>query len=106
MATYEQLPGTLGLTFRAGDLVSTEIDFSPLALTGYTMSAALSSLVSGEEVVEVTTVVTNASLGQVNVSLTDEQTAQLEPGTYTWELVGETAGARRTLLTGFVEVTR
>lgn len=106
MATYEQNPGTLGLAFRRGDTVSTEIDFSPISLDGYTMTATVSSLVSGATVVAMTTEVTNAADGKVNVSMTDEQTASLPVGTYQWEMTGDAAGTRRTYLTGYVEVTQ
>lgn len=105
MSTYEQLPGTLGLSFRRGDSVSTEIDFSPISLTGYTMTASVLSLVSGAQVVAMSTAFTSAVDGKVNISLTDEQTAALPVGTYQWEMTGDASGTRRTYLTGFVEVS-
>lgn len=106
MATYEQLPGELNLSFRRADEVSTEIDFSPISLTGFTMAATIVSLVSGGTVAAMTTTVTDAAAGKVNIALTDEQTAALPLGTYRWDLTADDGTARRTYLTGMVEVSR
>ena len=106
MASFEQLPGVLNLAFRAGDEVSLALDFNPTSLSGLTPAAAIYSVVSGAQVVAITITVTNAGAGQCNLSLTDEQTAAIPPGTYRWEFSAVDAGARRTYLTGFVEVTR
>jgi hypothetical protein len=106
MPAYEQLPGPLNLAFRASDSFSSLIDFS-IDMTGYSASAALYSTITGSTVTALTTTVTNASAGQVNVSLTKTQTAGLPVGTYGWRLLWTDAGgAQRTGLTGFAEVTR
>lgn len=104
MATFEQLPGDLGLRFRRGDEVSTEVDFSPISLTAYTMSSTLVTL-SGGTVAAITTTMVDAAAGRVNIGLTDEQTAALPIGTYRWEMTANDGMARRTYLTGFVEVS-
>ncbi|NBU34571.1 hypothetical protein EB118_18295 [bacterium] len=105
MPSYDQVPGKLNLSFRAGDYVSTEIDFNPISLTGSTMSATISSLVGGGSVAAITTTLTNAAAGKVNISLTALQTLSLPRGTYRWDLTGLQAGnARQSYLTGFVEV--
>lgn len=105
MPSYEQLPGSLNLSFRKADEVSTEIDFNPISLTGFTMAATIVSLVSGGTVASMVTTMTNASQGRVNIGLTDEQTAALPVGTYRWEMTANDGVARRTYLAGFVEVT-
>lgn len=105
MATYEQLPGDLGIAFRRGDELSTEIDFNPISLTGFTMTATVLSLVSGGTVATMTTTLTNASQGKVSVGLTDEQTAAMPLGTYRWTLTANDGTAQRTYLTGYVEVS-
>lgn len=105
MATYEQLPGELNLSFRRADEVSTEIDFNPISLTGFTMAATVLSLVSGGTVAAMTTTLTNAAQGRVNVGLADEQTAALPLGTYRWTLTANDGTAQRTYLTGMVEVS-
>lgn len=105
MATYEQLPGELNLSFRRADEVSTEIDFNPISLTAYTMAASLVSLVSGGTVASITTTMVDAAAGRLNIGLTDEQTAALAVGTYRWVLTANDGTARRTYLTGMVEVS-
>lgn len=105
MANYEQLPGTLNLSFRRADEVSTEIDFSPISLTAYTMAASLVSLVSGGTVAAITTTMVDAAAGRLNIGLTDEQTAELPLGTYRWVLTANDGVAKRTYLTGVVEVS-
>jgi hypothetical protein len=105
MANYEQLPGELNLAFRRGDEVSTEIDFSPISLTAYTMAASLVSLVSGGTVSSMTTTMVDAAAGRLNIGLTDEQTAALPIGTYRWDLTANDGTARRSYLTGVVEVS-
>lgn len=105
MATYEQLPGELNLSFRRADEVSTEIDFNPISLTGFTMTATVLSLVSGATVAAMTTTLTNAAQGKVNIGLTDEQTGALALGTYRWHLTADDGSAKRTYLTGMVEVS-
>lgn len=105
MANYEQLPGELNLAFRRGDEVSTEIDFSPISLTAYTMTASLVSLVSGGTVSSITTTMVDAAAGRLNIGLTDEQTAALPVGTYRWHLTANDGTARRSYLTGVVEVS-
>lgn len=105
MATYEQLPGELNLSFRRADEVSTEIDFSPISLTGFTVTSMIVSLVSGATVASIATTLIDAAAGRVNIELTDEQTAALPLGTYRWNLTADDGLAKRTYLTGIVEVS-
>lgn len=105
MANYEQLPGTLNLAFRKADHVSTEIDFSPISLTAYTMAATISSLVGGGTVAAITTTMVDAAAGRVNIALTDEQTAALPVGTFRWHMTADDGSSRRTYLVGMVEVS-
>jgi hypothetical protein len=46
----------------------------------------------------------SATAGQVNISLTDAQTAALARGTYGWQMRWTESNATRTALTGVVEV--
>jgi hypothetical protein len=46
----------------------------------------------------------SATAGQVNISLTDAQTAALARGTYGWQMRWTENNATRTALTGVVEV--
>lgn len=105
MATYEQLPGTLGLAFKRGDFVSTLIDFDPVSFTGQTVSATLVSSVSGLTVAPITVSFASASAGQVTISLSKEVTLALAAGTYRWNLKATDGTAVRTYLDGYVEVS-
>lgn len=104
MATYTQLPGTLNLSFRRGDSVSAEVDFS-VGLSGYTASASVVSLVTGSAVASPGVAITDAANGIANVTLTGTQTGAMASGTYGWSLWWDAPGVvRRTVLSGFVEV--
>jgi hypothetical protein len=103
MPSYDQTPGALNLSFNRADDFSALIDFS-IAMTGYTVTAGITSLVSGNEVQPLTVSFVSATAGQVNVSLTDTQTAALARGTYGWNMKWTEGSATRTALTGFVEV--
>jgi len=104
-STYNQLPGTMNLAFRRSNDFATLIDFDGTTLVGYTVTASVKSLVTGATVVPFTTSITDASAGQVNIALTDTQTAALAAGTYGWQLDWVAPGSvQRTALSGTVEV--
>lgn len=104
-STYSVLPGTMNHAFKRGNDFAALIDFDGTALVGYTVTASVTSLVTGTTVVPFTTSVTDASAGQINVSLTDTQTAALPAGTYGWRLDWTAPGdIQRTALSGTVEV--
>lgn len=104
MASYDQSPGSLNLAFNRGDDFSALVDFS-IGMTGYTVSASMTSLVTGASVQPLTVSFVSATAGQVNVSLTDTQTSALARGTYGWNMKWVEGNATRTALTGFVEVS-
>lgn len=105
MPTYEQLPGSLGLSLRKGDELGTTVDFTPTNLTGYTVTSDIISLVTGAVVQPITVAVTNATAGIVNISLTETQTGALPVGTLGWRLEWLAPGdVKRTALSGMVEV--
>jgi hypothetical protein len=103
MPSYDQTPGPLSFSFARGDDFSALIDLS-IAVTGYSFTASITSLVTGLEVVPLTVTVVSAANGQVNVSLTDTQTSALARGTYGWNMKWTESNATRTALAGFVEV--
>jgi hypothetical protein len=103
MASYDQTPGTLNLSFKRSDDFSAMVDFS-ISLASYTVTAGITSLVSGAEVQPLTVSFVSATAGTVNVSLTDTQTAALARGTYGWTMRWVENNATRTALTGYVEV--
>ena len=100
--SYDQTPGNLPISFVRGDTLSAFVDFS-IDLTGYSFVGSLVSVVTGLEVIPLTTSVVSAANGQVNLSLTSQQTASLARGTYSWKFVWTQGLAVRTALTGFVE---
>lgn len=102
--TYSVLPGPMPLAFKRSNDFSAVVDFDT-SLVGYSVTATLTSLVTGATVVPFTTSVVDASAGQVSVSLTDTQTAALAAGTYGWQLEWTApGGVQRTALSGTVEV--
>ena len=104
-STYAQLPGTMNLSFKRSNDFATAIDFNGTTLVGYTVTATVTSLVTGASVVPFTTTVTDASAGQVSIALSDTQTAALPAGTYGWQLDWTAPGSiQRTALSGTVEV--
>lgn len=105
MATYSAIPGKLNFALRAGDDFSALVDFS-ISLTGHTMSSTIYSVVTGQTVGSFVTAISNATAGQVNVSMTETATAALPSGTYRYTLASVSGSLQRTYLEGFVEVTR
>jgi len=104
MPSYDQTPGTLNLSFARGDDFAALVDFSPISMTGYTVTASMTSLISGSVAQPFTVTIVNAANGQVNIGLTDTQTAAMARGTYGWSMAWTVDNATRTALTGFVEV--
>jgi methenyltetrahydromethanopterin cyclohydrolase len=104
-STYSLLPGTMNLAFKRNGDFATLIDFDGTTLVGYTATASITSLVTGTTVTPFTTTITDASAGQVQIALTDTQTAALAAGTYGWQLDWVAPGSiQRTALSGTVEV--
>lgn len=105
MATYSAIPGKLNFALRAGDDFSALVDFS-ISLAGHTMSSTIYSVVTGQTVGSFVTAISNATAGQVNVSLAETATAAMPSGTYRYTLASVSGTLQRTYLEGFVEVTR
>jgi hypothetical protein len=94
----------MNLAFKKSGDFSSLIDFN-VSLASYSVSATVTSLVTGATVIPFTTTLADAAAGQVSVSLTDTQTASLAAGTYGWQLDWTAPGSvQRTALSGTVEV--
>jgi hypothetical protein len=94
----------MNLAFKRSGDFSTLIDFN-VSLSSYSVSATVTSLVTGTTVIPFTTTIADASAGQVNIALTDTQTASLAAGTYGWQLDWTAPGSvQRTALSGTLEV--
>lgn len=105
MATYDQRPGPMHLCFNRANDFSTVVDFDGMTLVGYTVSAVVTSLVTGNTVSAMAASITDAALGKCSVSLTDTQTSSLAAGTYGWRLNWVAPGdIQRTALKGTMEV--
>ncbi len=103
-STFSLLPGTMNLAFKKSGDFATLIDFN-VSLSSYSVSATVTSLVTGATVIPFTTTLADAAAGQVSVSLTDAQTASLAAGTYGWQLDWTAPGSiPRTALSGTLEV--
>ena len=101
MATYKQLPAVMNLVVRSGDEASTLVDFDT-ALTGYTVTSSLHSLVTREKMYDIDTTVSNASSGQVLVKFTEENTSLV--GSFSWKMAWTEPGSvSRTVMSGIVE---
>jgi hypothetical protein len=95
----------MNLSFKRANDFATLVDFNGTTLVGYTVSATVTSLVTGANVIPFTTTLADAAAGQVNIALTDTQTASLPAGTYGWQLDWTAPGSvQRTALSGTVEV--
>lgn len=101
--SYDQTPGTLNLSLVRGDDFSALIDLS-ISIVSYAVTAEVTSLVTGAQVVPFTVTIPSAANGQINIALTDTQTAAIPRGTYGWNLKWTENAATRTALTGYVEV--
>lgn len=103
MATADQAPGILNVGFTRGAEWSLLVDFDdPASLVGYTFDSGLYSTVTGSLAQAITTTVVNASVGQINLSLTASQTANLAAGTY--EIRVSWGPVARRIYQGFCEV--
>lgn len=105
-ASVDILPGRLNLALKAGDELGQLLDFS-IDLSSYTFAGNLLSTVTGEGVVGLNVTAVNLASGQVNIGLTEAETASIAPGTYRWQFFWFAPGSvRRTAMEGFVEVVR
>jgi hypothetical protein len=117
VAQFEQLPGTLDLTFVQGDEVQINCDFD-VNITGYTVTNAVyvssvyaaggggsgSVTTVGATVTNFNQTITSASAGQMTLALPEDRSALLSPGIgYRWYLRWvDTSGVTRTVLSGDV----
>jgi hypothetical protein len=111
VAEYALLPGELNLKTRQGDEFSAMVTLSEgtaaFVLTGYTVTASITSLVDGSAVDEFTVSVLSETTGEVSIALQEWETQALPSGSYGWSLRWIAPGAvTRTALAGVLEVTR
>lgn len=106
MPTVSTTPGSLNITVQQGDELSQLLDFS-ISLTGYTFSAEVVSPLTGATLATPAVSAVNLSTGQVNLAMSETQTAALAVGSYLWRMTWTAPGSvRRTALEGILEVVR
>lgn len=106
MATAPQLPGPLNVAFNRTDDFATLVDLS-ISIVGYTWTAEIYSIVTGQVLASPTVSVVNAASGQFNLVISDTVAATLPPGTLglriNWVAPGDT---KRRAFEGICEVAR
>ena len=120
MPTLDRLPGQLDVVFVIGDDLPISIAL-PFDLTGSTFDASVvvsatsvfsvpsegSETTPGETVFEPTVTVVDAEDGTLTVSMSDADTATLDPNvSYRWYLRRTASGETRTILSGRCEARR
>lgn len=113
-ADYDQKPETLNLAVKRGDDLAPEITITvgcsgttPFAITDYTVTSEVLSLVTGDVVRTVTTSIVNGPGGVLRVSLPESEQAELPVGSYGWRLRWRSpSGVNRTPYAGVFEVRR
>jgi hypothetical protein len=99
MPTFDQGPGKLDVRAKAGDEFAMALDFI-IDLTGHAFAAAvLPAGGGGETAIAVTN--TDLAAGQIQLGLTEAQTAALGAGSHRWYLAWTAPGSvKRTVLAG------
>lgn len=106
MATYNQLPGKLNVAFNKADEFGALLDLN-IATTGYSWTAELYSLVDGTVLLNPTVTDYDASLGKINLSLSESQSSSLASGSYGLRLTWVAPGSvQRRAVEGICEVVK
>ena len=105
MAIVSNLTIDQGSTFSA--IVDiTDVEDNVLVLTGYTVAAQIRKTYDSTTAVDFTGSVSNATLGEITISLTPAQTNALVAGRYVYDAEITSAGGTVTrVIEGQVEVT-
>ena len=105
MAIVSNLTVDQGSTFSASiDITDTEDNV--LVLTGYTVAGQIRKTYDSSTAVNFTASVSNASTGEVTISLTPAQTNALVAGRYVYDVeITSSGGTVTRVLEGQVEVT-
>lgn len=106
MTTASQLPETLNLEFRRGDAFEASYTLG-IDITGHDIECQVSSAVNSSVITEPTVTVIDAESGEISIAITSQESADIQAGTYLWNLVVVMDGSQRlTALDGIVEVHR
>lgn len=106
MATYEQKPGKLNVTFNRGDELGFILDLD-IGTAGYSWSARVYSLVDDTTVATPTITVVDDATGKINLAMSETVSQSIPVGTYglrvSWIAPGSVG---RTGTDGILEVIR
>ena len=104
MATYEVVPGAMNLDLQRGSSFGVVVNFAGQTLTSSTATSTISSLVSGQTIAAIQTVVLDNE--NVSLSLSASAVAAIPSGSYRWaHRWTQPGGIVRPILSGIVEVT-
>lgn len=104
MATYEVVPGAMNLDLQRGSSFGVVVNFAGQTLTSSTATSTISSLVSGQTIAAIQTVVLDNE--NVSLSLSASAVAAIPRGSYRWDhRWTQPGGIVRPILSGIVEVT-
>ena len=104
MATYEVVPGAMNLDLQRGSSFGVVVNFAGQTLTSSTATSTISSLVSGQTIAAIQTVVLDNE--NVSLSLSASAVAAIPSGSYRWDhRWTQPGGIVRPILSGIVEVT-
>ena len=104
MATYDVLPGSMNIELKSGASFGVVVNFSGQTLTSSTATSTISSLVTGQTVAAIQTVVLNNE--NISLSLSAAGVTAIPKGSYRWDHRWyQPGGTIRPILSGIVEVT-
>jgi hypothetical protein len=103
MATYDVLPGSMNIELKSGASFGVVVNFSGQTLTSSTATSTISSLVTGQTVATIQTVILNNE--NVSLSLSASGVTEIPKGSYRWDHRWyQPGGIVRPILSGIVEV--
>ena len=104
MATYDVLPGSMNIELKSGASFGVVVNFAGQTLTSSTATSTISSLVTGQTVAAIQTVILDNE--NVSLSLSAAGVTAIPKGSYRWNhRWAQPGGIIRPILSGIVEVT-
>jgi hypothetical protein len=94
-------PATLRLTLITGTtfgpvvITCKDSEDAAVDLTGWSAFAEVRQSVNAAVVLDLAPEVTDAAAGEITIALSDEDTADLTPGSFVWDLILENAAGQR-----------
>jgi hypothetical protein len=103
MATYDVLPGAMNIDLKSGASFGVVVNFSGQTLTSSTATSTISSLVTGQTVAAIQTVILNNQ--DISLVLSANAVSAIPKGSYRWDHRWyQPGGIVRPILSGIVEV--